>query len=160
MHRFVRGLDTDHVPVCNGLTLPYSSGIVEGHVNRIKILKRQMYGRAGFDLLPSEYSSATDTFKIGQGKWARTRFRLSLTPDAGMGPEPHPVTAIGQTEEQGNEREDIDRVQRPVTLPLPAAADFWARTVSATPGAAPTPSESRSTASTRRASAVRRMASS
>ncbi len=51
LHRFVRGLDTDHAAVRNGLTLPYSSGAVEGHVNRIKMLKRQMYGRAGFDLL-------------------------------------------------------------------------------------------------------------
>ncbi|MDV6278327.1 ISL3 family transposase [Rhodococcus erythropolis] len=51
LHRFVRGLDTDHAAVLNGLTLPYSSGAVEGHVNRIKMLKRQMYGRAGFDLL-------------------------------------------------------------------------------------------------------------
>ncbi|WP_218137676.1 ISL3 family transposase [Streptomyces sp. 2131.1] len=31
--------------------LPWSSGVVEGHVNRIKMLKRQMYGRAGFTLL-------------------------------------------------------------------------------------------------------------
>lgn len=51
LRRFVRGLDTDHAAVLNGLTLPYSSGAVEGHVNRIKMLKRQMYGRAGFDLL-------------------------------------------------------------------------------------------------------------
>ncbi len=51
LHRFVRGLDSDHAAVRNGLTLPYSSGAVEGHVNRIKMLKRQMYGRAGFDLL-------------------------------------------------------------------------------------------------------------
>ncbi|MBQ9056496.1 transposase [Rhodococcus sp. (in: high G+C Gram-positive bacteria)] len=35
LHRFVRGLDTDHAAVLNGLTLPYSSGAVEGHVNRI-----------------------------------------------------------------------------------------------------------------------------
>ncbi|WMX49135.1 hypothetical protein RGF97_01705 [Streptomyces roseicoloratus] len=33
------------------LTLPWSSGVVEGHVNRIKMLKRQMSGRAGFALL-------------------------------------------------------------------------------------------------------------
>jgi transposase len=32
--------------------LPHSSGAVEGNVNRIKVIKRQMYGRAGFDLLP------------------------------------------------------------------------------------------------------------
>ncbi|MFB7312195.1 hypothetical protein [Streptomyces sp. NPDC056192] len=35
----------------NGLTLPWSSGVLEGHVNRIKMIKRQMYGRAGFKLL-------------------------------------------------------------------------------------------------------------
>ena len=34
-----------------GLTLPYSSGAVEGNVNRIKMIKRQMYGRASFALL-------------------------------------------------------------------------------------------------------------
>lgn len=31
--------------------VPWSSGTVEGHVNRIKMLKRQMYGRASFALL-------------------------------------------------------------------------------------------------------------
>ncbi|MDV6278675.1 transposase [Rhodococcus erythropolis] len=51
LHRFVRGLESDHAAVRNGLTLPYSSGAVDGHANRIKMLKRQMYGRAGFDLL-------------------------------------------------------------------------------------------------------------
>ncbi|WP_217240974.1 hypothetical protein [Streptomyces sp. AC555_RSS877] len=34
-----------------GLTLPLGSGVVEGHVNRIKMLKRQMFGRAGFAFL-------------------------------------------------------------------------------------------------------------
>jgi transposase len=37
--------------VINGLTLPHSSGAVEGAVNRIKMLKRRMYGRAKFDIL-------------------------------------------------------------------------------------------------------------
>jgi transposase len=45
------GLKRDYQAVLNGLTLPYSSGKVEGNVNRIKMLKRQMYGRARFDLL-------------------------------------------------------------------------------------------------------------
>jgi hypothetical protein len=35
----------------NGLTLAYNSGAVEGNVNRIKMVKRQMHGRAKFDLL-------------------------------------------------------------------------------------------------------------
>ena len=34
-----------------GVTLPWSNGPVEGHINRLKMLKRQMYGRAGIDLL-------------------------------------------------------------------------------------------------------------
>jgi transposase len=48
---FTTGLKRDYQAVLNGLTLPYSSGKVEGNVNRIKMLKRQMYGRARFDLL-------------------------------------------------------------------------------------------------------------
>jgi transposase len=51
LHSFAAGLRRDHAAVLNGLTLPHSSGAVEGHVNRIKMLKRQMYGRAGFDPL-------------------------------------------------------------------------------------------------------------
>jgi transposase len=45
------GIDRDLDAVIVGLTLPWSSGAVEGHVNRIKMLKRQMFGRAGFALL-------------------------------------------------------------------------------------------------------------
>jgi transposase len=33
------------------LELPWSNGQVEGQINRLKLLKRQMYGRAGLDLL-------------------------------------------------------------------------------------------------------------
>jgi transposase len=48
---FAKGLRKDWAAVTAGLTLPYSSGTVEGHVNRIKMIKRQMYGRANPDLL-------------------------------------------------------------------------------------------------------------
>jgi transposase len=48
---FVTGLRADQDAVTNGLSLQWSSGAVEGHVNRIKMLKRQMYGRASPDLL-------------------------------------------------------------------------------------------------------------
>ncbi|MCY0932589.1 ISL3 family transposase [Streptomyces sp. H27-H1] len=51
LHNFARNLTKDLDAVTAGLTLPYSSGIVEGHVNRVKFLKRQGYGRANFDLL-------------------------------------------------------------------------------------------------------------
>ena len=51
LHRFVRGLRADHDAVLHGLTLPHSSGAVEGNVSRIRMLKRQMYGRVKFALL-------------------------------------------------------------------------------------------------------------
>ncbi|WP_053758315.1 ISL3 family transposase [Streptomyces sp. AS58] len=51
LHTFAAGIDRDREAVIAGLTLPWSSGVVEGHVNRIKMLKRQMFGRAGFALL-------------------------------------------------------------------------------------------------------------
>jgi transposase len=51
LRSFAAGIRNDQQAVTNGLTLPYSSGKVEGAVNKIKMLKRQMYGRAGFSLL-------------------------------------------------------------------------------------------------------------
>jgi transposase len=51
LRSFVTGLRRDQDAVTAGLTLRWSSGAVEGHVNRIKMLKRQMYGRANPDLL-------------------------------------------------------------------------------------------------------------
>ncbi|MFJ8856512.1 transposase [Streptomyces sp. NPDC102437] len=51
LHTFANGLERDLAAVTAGLSLPWSSGIVEDHVNRIKMIKRQIYGRAGFKLL-------------------------------------------------------------------------------------------------------------
>ena len=51
LRSFVTGLRRDQDAVTAGLTLPWNSGAVEGHVNRIKMIKRQMYGRAKPDLL-------------------------------------------------------------------------------------------------------------
>ncbi len=51
LHSFAAGIRRDQDAVTNGLTLPHSSGKVEGNVNKIKMIKRQMYGRARFDLL-------------------------------------------------------------------------------------------------------------
>jgi transposase len=49
--RFVAGLQRDQGEVLAGLTLVYSNGQVEGQVNKLKLIKRQGYGRAGFPLL-------------------------------------------------------------------------------------------------------------
>jgi transposase len=48
---FARGIYKDMAAVANALSLPWSNGQVEGQVNRLKLIKRQMYGRASFDLL-------------------------------------------------------------------------------------------------------------
>jgi transposase len=51
MRRFAMGLRKDEAAVRAALGLPWSNGQVEGQVNRLKMIKRQMYGRANFDLL-------------------------------------------------------------------------------------------------------------
>ena len=48
---FAAGLEVDDAAVRAALTEPRSSGQAEGQVNRLKLLKRQSYGRAGLDLL-------------------------------------------------------------------------------------------------------------
>jgi transposase len=49
--RFARHLRRDKHAIAAALQLPWSNGIVEGQIHRLKLLKRQMYGRASFDLL-------------------------------------------------------------------------------------------------------------
>jgi transposase len=49
--KFVDGLAADADAVANACSLPWSNGIVEGFVNKIKAIKRSSYGRAGFALL-------------------------------------------------------------------------------------------------------------
>ena len=48
---FAAGLEQDGAAVRAALTSPWSSGQAEGQINRLKLLKRRMYGRAGLDLL-------------------------------------------------------------------------------------------------------------
>lgn len=53
--RFASRLREDYDAVKAGVTLPVSNGPVEGHINRLKMLKRQMYGRAGIELLSRRF---------------------------------------------------------------------------------------------------------
>jgi transposase len=55
---FAAGLMQDEAAVKAALSLEWSNGQVEGQVNRLKLLKRQMYGRAGFDLLRCRFLQA------------------------------------------------------------------------------------------------------
>ena len=48
---FLTGIQRDKDAVFAGLTLPWSNGLLEGNINRLKLIKRSMYGRAEVDLL-------------------------------------------------------------------------------------------------------------
>ncbi len=49
--RVAAGMEADAAAICEAINSSWSNGVVEGHVNRLKMLKRQMYGLAGFELL-------------------------------------------------------------------------------------------------------------
>lgn len=51
LRSFASGIQQDLAAVTAGLSSPWSQGQVEGQVNRLKLVKRSMYGRAKFDLL-------------------------------------------------------------------------------------------------------------
>ena len=51
LQSFVAGIERDYDAVHAALRLPWSQGVTEGKVNKLKTLKRVMYGRAGFALL-------------------------------------------------------------------------------------------------------------
>ena len=58
LRRFAMGLRADYEAVKAGLRLPWSNGPVEGHINRLKMLKRSMFGRAKLDLLSRRFLRA------------------------------------------------------------------------------------------------------
>ena len=51
VHSFTRGLDLDIQAATAAVTLPHHNGRTEGASTKTKMIKRQMYGRAGFTLL-------------------------------------------------------------------------------------------------------------
>lgn len=56
--RLAKSFRRDLDAIKAGLTLPWSTGPVEGHINRLKMVKRQMFGRAKLDLLASRFLAA------------------------------------------------------------------------------------------------------
>jgi predicted transcriptional regulator len=48
---FSKGINSDYVAVKNAIVLPYSNGLAEGKVNKLKVIKRIMFGRCSFILL-------------------------------------------------------------------------------------------------------------
>ena len=51
LQSFANGIEKDKTAVQAGLTWSINNGPVEGYVNKLKLIKRTMYGRAGFPLL-------------------------------------------------------------------------------------------------------------
>ena len=60
MESFAKGIQQDKEAVLAGLTLPWSQGPLEGHVNRLKLIKRSMYGRAKLPLLRARVLHVTE----------------------------------------------------------------------------------------------------
>src|SRR6266853_4782905 len=68
LRRFAQSLSEDYQAVKAGVTLPWSTGPVEGNINRLKMLKRQMCGRAHLDLLGHRFlwtPRARETQSVG-----------------------------------------------------------------------------------------------
>jgi transposase len=53
--RFAKGLWADLAAVEAAVTPPWSQGLIEGHINRLKMLKRQMFDQAKLDLLQQRF---------------------------------------------------------------------------------------------------------
>ena len=54
LRSFVFGLKTDIDAVKNAITQDHSNGVAEGTINKIKLIKRIIYGRCQFELLKSK----------------------------------------------------------------------------------------------------------
>jgi transposase len=55
LQRLAKSFQRDYAAVKAGVTLPWSTSPVEGHINRLKLLKRQRFGRAHLDLLSRRF---------------------------------------------------------------------------------------------------------
>jgi transposase len=64
LQRFATRLRADYAAVHAALSLDWSNGQTEGHINRLKTIKRQMYGRANLDLLERRSCSQHDHQKL------------------------------------------------------------------------------------------------
>lgn len=77
---FATGLQRDLAAVTAGLSLPWSNGQMEGQINRLKLIKRMMYGRATSTCFANEcWHRLSPTISL-HAKCGRTPFRLTNTP--------------------------------------------------------------------------------
>jgi transposase len=79
--RFAKGLRDDYDAVKAGVTLPWSHGPVEGQITRLKLLKRQLFGRAGLALLERRFVLAPG-HEPEQGQRPLERSEVQVRPAA------------------------------------------------------------------------------
>lgn len=71
LHSFAQGLRKEYQAVKAGLTLTWSNGPTEAQIQRLKLLKRQMYGQAGFTLLRQRVLHREDKLQMKPRKSKR-----------------------------------------------------------------------------------------
>jgi transposase len=79
--RFAKGLRDDYDAIKAGVALPWSNGPVEGQITRLKLLKRQMFGRASVPLLERRFVLAPGRAQ-GQGQRPLERSEVQARPAA------------------------------------------------------------------------------
>ena len=87
---FASGLDADIAAVRAALTEPWSSGQAEGQINRLRLIKRQCYGRAGLDLLKRRMVLAARSTQNEQEPQKRGYPNPSPSICASLGQSQHP----------------------------------------------------------------------
>ena len=67
---FTNGILQDLDAVLNGITLSYSNGLAEDNINKIKLIKRTMFGRCNFDTLKHKifYWKIGNSTNIGKNR--------------------------------------------------------------------------------------------
>jgi transposase len=96
-HRLAKSFRRDLDAITAGLTLPWSTGPVEGHINRLKLVKRQMFGRAKLDLLASRFLAVplpTHPREIHCKERKLLAQQSMMNPTPGEVTELHPMTAL------------------------------------------------------------------
>jgi len=95
--RLAKSFRRDLDAIKAGLTLPWSTGPVEGHINRLKMVKRQMFGRAKLDLLASRFLAArlpTHTPQIHCKEVKPLAQQSVMNQSAYRVPESHPMAIL------------------------------------------------------------------
>jgi len=77
---FVAGIRRDRAAILAGLSLPWNNGPLEGQVNRLKLIKKSMYGRAKFDLLRLRVLHQRRTSQHDQRRKTKRKQKAQVSP--------------------------------------------------------------------------------